>query len=246
MLRPVPGAGDDRPDPGERTACVLGICDGSGWILRDDDLAEPCACRERMIGRAASRGMGTGIPKKFRGVGFDRKPIVDLNPFVLREIRVFIEQLSTHIENGRGLWLMGDVGTGKTSVAMLVAQQAELAGHSVAVYSTPSLLAEIRSTFDRDSSPSYMDLFRRLCAVDLLVLDDLGTENRTEWVLEQLYAIVNERWQDERSIIVTSNETDLDSLRDQLGPRTVSRLVEISGERLLPIHGPDLRVQHPN
>ena len=49
-----------------------------------------------------------------------------------------------------------------------------------------------------------MKLFRRLCSVDLLQLDDLGAEKRTDWVLEQLYAIVNERWQDERSIIVTT------------------------------------------
>ncbi len=61
-----------------------------------------------------------------------------------------------------------------------------------------------------------MDLFRRLCSVDLLHLDDLGAERRTEWVLEQLYSIVNERWQDERSIVVTTN-LDLDELREQVG-----------------------------
>ena len=53
-------------------------------------------------------------------------------------------------------------------------------------------------------------LFRRLCTVDLLVLDDLGAEKQTEWVLEQLYSIVNERWQDRRSIVVTTNIPDPD------------------------------------
>ena len=60
-------------------------------------------------------------------------------------------------------------------------------------------------------------------------------------MLEQLYAIVNERWQDERSIVVTTNIVDLDDLREQIGARTVSRLLEICGDPL-PIMGPDLRV----
>ncbi len=40
------------------------------------------------------------------------------------------------------------------------------------------------------------------------MLDDLGAEKQTEWVLEQLYSIVNERWQDERAIVVTTNVPD--------------------------------------
>ena len=55
-----------------------------------------------------------------------------------------------------------------------------------------------------------MRLFQRLCTVDLLVLDDLGAEKQTEWVLEQLYSIVNERWQDRRSIVVTTNVPEPD------------------------------------
>ena len=60
-------------------------------------------------------------------------------------------------------------------------------------------------------------------------------------MLEQLYSIVNERWQDQRSIVVTTNITDLEQLREELGPRTVSRLTEICGEPI-PIMGPDLRI----
>ena len=86
-----------------------------------------------------------------------------------------------------------------------------------------------------------MDLFRRLASVDLLQLDDLGAEKPTEWVLEQFYSLVNERWQDERSIVVTTNSFDLDVLRDELGTRTVSRLREICSDPI-PIMGPDLRV----
>ncbi len=194
-----------------------------------------------MIGRAVSRGMGTGVPKRFRGVSLDRKPICDLHPSLLRHVQAFVRSIDDNIDEGRGMWFGGDVGTGKTSLAMLVSLAAERAGRSVAIYPVTRLLAEIKDTYDSQSGGSYMRLFRRLCSVDLLQLDDLGAEKRTEWVLEQLYAIVNERWQDQRSIVITTNITDLDELRDQVGARTVSRLLEICGDPL-PIMGPDLRV----
>jgi len=244
VLRPVPNPDRDEPESSS-PACVLGICDGSGWILRDDDTTEPCRCREGMIGRAVSKGMGTGIPKRFRGVSFDRKPIVDLDPFVLRHVRNYVERVDQNIESGRGLWFTGDLGTGKTSLAMLVSQEAERHGRSVAIYPVARLLAEIKDTYDRDTGSSYMSLFERLCSVDLLHLDDLGAERRTDWVLEQLYSIINERWQDERSILVTTNITDLDELREQIGARTVSRLAEICGDPV-PIMGPDLRLGAPS
>ena len=242
MLRAVPAG---RQDPAARSdaSCPLGQCDGSGWLPLDDDpnTSRPCACRERRVNRALTGRMGTGIPKRFRGVSFDRKPICDLDPGLLRHVRSFLADLDGQIEAGRGLWFTGDLGTGKTSLAMLVSKAALDAGHSVAIYSVPRLLAEIKDTYDRDSGDSYMQLFRRLCAVDLLHLDDLGAERPTEWVLEQLYSIVNERWQEQRSIVVTSNLMDLDAVREQVGARTVSRLLEICDEQI-PIYGTDLRL----
>jgi hypothetical protein len=135
---------------------------------------------------------------------------------VLRQVRAFTRSIEENLERGRGLWFDGPVGTGKTSLAILVAKAAKDAGRSYAVYPVPRLLAEIKRTFDRDASDSYMGFFRRLCTVDLLVLDDLGAEKQTEWVLEQLYSIVNERWQDRRSIVVTTNLPDPDP--DAAGP----------------------------
>ena len=242
MLRPVPSGRQDRAARSD-ASCLLGRCDGSGWLPVDDDpnTSRPCDCRERRKSQAVSGRMGTGIPKRFRGVSFDRKPICDLNPSLVRHVQSFVRQIDDRMDAGDGLWFAGDVGTGKTSLAMLVSKAVLDSRHSVAIYSVPRLIAEIKGTYDRDSDDSYMRLFRRLCAVDLLHLDDLGAERPTEWVLEQLYSIVNERWQDGRSIVVTSNLMDLDQLREQIGPRTVSRLSEICDEPL-PIMGPDLRM----
>jgi DNA replication protein DnaC len=60
-------------------------------------------------------------------------------------------------------------------------------------------------------------------------------------VIEQLYALINERYESQRSIVVTTN-LDQAQLEEQIGPRTVSRLVEICGDPL-PLFGPDRRIQ---
>jgi DNA replication protein DnaC len=212
VLRQVPA---DEP-----AACPYGECDGSTWILDEEtNDSRPCRCRDQRVRRAASGGIGTGIGRRFLEVSFEREPIVSLDRAVLRQVRAFTRSIEENLEAGRGLWFDGPVGTGKTSLAILVAKAAKDAGRSYAVFPVPRLLAEIKRTFDRDASDSYMGFFRRLCTVDLLVLDDLGAEKQTEWVLEQLYSIVNERWQDRRSIVVTTNVPDPD-------PETPLRLLK--------------------
>jgi len=220
--------------------CPERLCDGSGWLLDEEtNVARACPCRERRINRSASRRIGTGIPKRYRGVSFERQPVADMDPYVVQRVRQFVRRIEKNLDEGRGLWFFGDVGTGKTSLAMIVSKAALEAGRSVAIYSVPRLLADIKETYEADADRSYAELFRRLCEVDLLLLDDLGAEKRTEWVLEQLYSIVNERWQNERSIVVTTNLV-LDDLRDQIGFRTVSRIEGVCGEAI-PIMGRDLR-----
>lgn len=222
-------------------ACPYDLCDGTGFIVDEEtNTARPCRCREGRIGRARSRSLSAVIPKRFRGVSFDRSPVVDMDPVLLREVRRYVDNVDERLDEGRGLWFMGDVGTGKTTLAMLVSKTALDAGRSVAIYSVPRLLAEIRTTFDQGAQRSYIDLLDRLAAVDLLHLDDVGTERTSDWVLEQLYSIVNARYEDGRSLVITTN-LDHEQLREQITPRTVSRLVEICGDPL-PLYGRDRRM----
>jgi DNA replication protein DnaC len=200
-----------RIDNPEEATCPYGECDGSTWVLDEEtNETRPCRCREQRVRRSVSGGVGTGIGRRFLEVSFEREPVVSVDPALLRRVRGFTRDIERNLDAGKGLWFDGPVGTGKTSLAILVAKAARDAGRTYAVYPVPRLLAEIKRTFDRDSSDSYLGFFRRLCTVDVLVLDDLGAERQTEWVLEQLFSIVNERWQDRRSIVVTTNIPDPD------------------------------------
>ena len=205
--------------PNAESACPLGVCDGSGWILGPEDVARPCECRERRIARRRARGVASAIPRKYRTVSFDAPPVSDMarDPSrapVFRAVKDFVVSIDERLAEGQGLWLMGDVGTGKTTLAMLVSKAAVEGGNTVAIYSLPRLLSRIRRTYDAEAGEqSYLEFFERLTEVDLLHIDDLGAEKRSDWVLEQLYAIINER--------------------------TVSRLEEMC--TLVPLYGEDAR-----
>ena len=227
---------------GSSTACPFGKCDGGGWILGDDDLAYECECRAPRLAKAKAAGINSVIPRRYRGVSFDRPPVTEIDSVVVNAVRDWIDSMEKNLDEGNGLWLMGDTGTGKTTLAMLVSKETLKHGHSVAIYSLPKLLARIRSTFDAQAGEeSYSEFFERLCDVDLLHIDDLGAEKQTEWVLEQLYALINERYEREKPIVVTTNLDQLE-LEKQIGERTVSRLVEICGEAL-PLMGEDARLK---
>jgi DNA replication protein DnaC len=234
-------------------ACPLGACDGSGWILGPEDVARPCQCREQRLQRGRVRGIASVVPPRYRQVSFDSPPVSDMAREMTTRHAVtaaegFLADLDGKLAEGRGIWLMGSTGTGKTTLAMLIAKRASQAGRSVAVYFAPKLLTRIRQTYQAASEEdSYTGFFERLTSVDLLYIDDLGAERRTDWVVEQLYALINERYESKRSVLITSNaDSDvgegLAGLEQQIGMRTVSRLVEICGDPL-PMFGPDNRIE---
>jgi len=220
--------------------CPVGECDGSGFVVdKAAFTTRECRCRPQRIAQAKARRLSAVVPRRFRGVSFDRPPVTLIEPTVVAEVRRYVTDIHDRLDRGRGLWLMGDVGTGKTTLAMLVSKSALDAGRTVAIYSLPRLLSELRKTFEESSDLSYLQLLDSLASVDLLHIDDVGAEKSSEWVIEQLYAIVNTRYEEEKAIVLTTN-LDEASLREQITERTVSRLVEMCGDPL-PLFGADQR-----
>jgi DNA replication protein DnaC len=221
--------------------CPFSLCDGSGILVDEETRTSSyCRCRSQVVATARARGLSAVIPKKYANLSFDRAPITTIRDSIVSYVRRYVRDVDAKIDAGEGLWLYGPVGTGKTSLAMLVSKAALDAGRTVAIYSLPRLLAEIRTTFDDGSEHSYTELLDRLTGVDLLHIDDVGAEKTSPWVLEQLYAMINARYEQERAVIITTN-LERDELAEQINERTVSRLEEMC--EVLPVTGADLRRQ---
>jgi DNA replication protein DnaC len=221
------------------SACQFDVCDGSGLVYDEaTNTAYDCRCRRQIIALRKARSLSAVIPRRYQDVAFERYPVTEIDHAVVVATRRFAESIDDRLDAGRGLWFMGPVGTGKTTLAMLVSKAALKAGRSVAIYSLPRLLNEIRDTHRAERS--HVDLLDRLTAVDLLHVDDVGAERTTDWVLEELYSIVNARYEDERSMVITTNIGDREALCEQITERTVSRLTEMCDE--LPLVGHDRRL----
>jgi DNA replication protein DnaC len=229
------------------TGCPDGLCDGSGFLYDEAARrARPCSCRPARIARKRAAALEGRIPKRFREISFEREPVISIeraNHSVVREVRQYVRSVAEQLDAGNGIWFTGDVGTGKTTLAMLISRAAMETDRTVAIYSLPRLLALLRDTYQDDAQYSLSELVDRLSAVDLLHVDDVGAEQTSAWVLEQLYTIVNTRYEDGKAIMVTTNlikpQGD-DELIEQIGARTVSRLYEICGDPK-PMFGADQR-----
>ncbi len=237
--RRVPGGGGPR---GSDFACER--CEGSGFLLDEDSSeARPCECRAQRIALARTRSLSNQIPRRFLEVAFDRNPVTGMDPVVVRAVKRFCTTIDERLDAGDSLFFVGPRGTGKTTLAMLVSQHALRARRAVAIYTVPQLLTEIRTTYDGDSRHGYAELMRRLAAVDLLHLEDMAVARTNDWVLEQLYTVINDRYQDRRSVVFTADVSPDQpaELANHVGERTYSRLIEMCVDPL-PLRGDDHRI----
>tara|TARA_B100000700_G_scaffold39796_3_gene40242 strand:- start:60 stop:1430 length:1371 start_codon:yes stop_codon:yes gene_type:complete len=135
-------------------------------------------------------------------------------------------------------WILlhGGYGCGKTHLAAAIGNYSITIGHDVLFVNIPDLLDHLRSTFAPGSTIDYDTLFDKTRNIFLLILDDLGSENPTQWAQEKLYQIINHRYTTKLPTVVTSN-VNLESIE----PRIRSRLVDIDLVRKLMIQAPDFR-----
>lgn len=167
----------------------------------------------------------SGIPTRFKNSNFENYDPVD-NAMALNKARNFIEDFP----NSKGLLLTGPVGTGKTHIATAIANELINRLYSVYFGNIVDIMSFIKSTYN-DSSKITEDEAINLMTrqVDLFIIDDLGKENSTEYTLSMLYQLINRIYENEKTIVVTTNENSIELAR-KLGPRgqaMISRITEI-------------------
>lgn len=242
---------------GARRECPYGLCDGSGMVVDlDANTTYRCRCWPEQVARKRARRLADRVPDRFANLSFEREPIPSITreaPEVVRVVRRYCDRVDEMLDRGEGLWFLGGPGTGKSHLAYLTAQTALAAGRSVAIYTGPRLMDALRSTYGAEESGATLDLIDRLTSVELLFVDDLAVARQTDWVLEQLYNIVNGRYENRRSIVFTCDLTAADDadgvpidprrLSRSILPRNYSRLIEMCGDPLI-LAGRDHRLDY--
>ena len=192
-------------------ACPDGRCDGSGFLYDEAaHRARPCSCRPQRLARKRAAAVAGPAPEALpRGLLRPRAGALDRAraPGTWCATSAATSARSpSGSPRAAACGSPASVGTGKTTLAMLISKAAMEADHTVAIYSLPRLLAHAaRDSCDDAAVYSLNELIDRLCAVDLLHIDDVGAEQTTPWVLEQLYTIVNTRYEDGRAMMLTTN-----------------------------------------
>lgn len=198
-------------------------CKDLGYI----EAGLPCECfREENL---KERKLDSNIPealfeKTFEN--FNESYYEDINEIKdkVSELKAFSNSLREG--KSQNFILTGEVGRGKTHLALACANLALEQGYSVYYVSANELVDEIRTKkYNENSDLSFKDIYKKYLSPDLLIIDDLGIENATDFSLVQLTALIDERNLVKKPWIITLNYS-INNLEERYDSRFVDRLLE--------------------
>ena len=146
-----------------------------------------------------------------------------------------------------GLLLIGSIGVGKTHLAVGIIRELILGkGIPCLFFDYRELLKEIQNSYNASVRTTELEVLRPVFNTEVLVLDELGAVKPTEWVWDTVSLILNTRYNDNRTTIITTNFEDKppgagreENLGDRIGERMRSRLHEMC--RIVRMEGQDFR-----
>ena len=224
------------PSP-ERCTCPEAV---AYWAQKDREAEEEKKAEERRKQQEAIRARvkklikDSGMGGRFQNRTFDRWEMTEENRKAFGTCKRYADAFDMMIPaKGRdgkveppqkernGLFLIGGYGTGKTHLAAAIANQLIQNGTPVICMTMIDLLARIRETFDSRGEGTEAQVMRLYADIPLLIIDDLGSEQPTEWGCTTIFAIINARYEAYMPTIVTSN-CGADELVQRMTPRDAS------------------------
>ena len=222
------------------------LCSDLGWVRRDVGVGHPdfgkpvrCSCREAEDrarhaerAQAASNLRGRLLTKTFETFDCSRSASA---AHACQKLRSFAE--APDAEKG---WvaLIGTRGTGKTHLLAAVANLLISRGESALYVVEPDFLDYLRAGYDAEKiSESASRRMEDVRSCPVLLLDDVMAGQRTTWTDEQLYRLLNDRYNEGLPTVVASNVT-----LDKLEPRIASRLQDASLSQIVLLAGDDQRL----
>lgn len=234
---PRPASGNDTPRSSESADDACPICKGAGYVRIDAPVGTPnfsrlmpCTCRLEDRWSRHSNDLGDfGDAAAIGEMTFDS---FDASEPGAREPFEIAREYARNPSD----WIIfvGEYGCGKTHLAAAIANYAREELQMRPVFAVvPDLLDYLRSAFAPNSESTYERRFEAIRSADLLLLDDLGTENTTTWAREKLFQIVNYRYLERLPTIVTTNvdwERIEGRIRSRLFDRHLAEVVYIDSE----------------
>jgi DNA replication protein DnaC len=155
-----------------------------------------------------------------------------------------------------GLLLVGPSGVGKTHLSVAALKQLTQKGVHCLFCDYRELLKKIQNSYNPSVQTTELDLLRPIFETEVVLLDDLGAVKPSEWVWDTVSLILNARYNEKLTTIITSNFLDgasaaaervdgprraarEETLGDRIGERMRSRLFEMC--RLVQVNGKDYR-----
>lgn len=129
-------------------------------------------------------------------------------------------------KEGLGFLIYGDPGNGKTFLSNCIANRLLNQMYPVICVSINALLERIRETYSKWGQEGENTILKALSIADLLIIDDLGTEQDTEWSRSRIYNIIDNRYRNGLPMIISTNKS-IDQLKQMYHERTIDRLLEI-------------------
>lgn len=182
----------------------------------------------------------SGIGKRFQTRTFDNFEVNKGNSIAYKKAKKYADEFSAMLPSEThqppektGLLIIGSMGTGKTHLAVAIANQVIQTGMPVICMTMIDLLGRIKATYEKPEAHED-DVLRLYKTVPLLVIDDMGKEKPSEWALSQIYTIINSRYEEYMPIVITSNY-GMENLIARLSPNddlttaraTIDRLREM-------------------
>ena len=164
---------------------------------------------------------------------FSEKSFRNFNPRVPGVQEAF-EVAQAYAYNPDGwLVLIGRNGCGKTHLAAAIANQHLVQGSLVLFATVPDLLDHLRATFAPTSPVVYDQLFSSMREAELLVLDDLGSEQNSPWASEKLFQLLNYRYNSRFPTVITTNSMRLQTVDERIRSRLMDRslVIEVTMDR---------------
>ena len=153
-------------------------------------------------------------------------------------LRFALEVCREYAQQPQGWMLMrGTHGCGKTHLAAAIANYRVERGLPVLFEVVPDLLDRLRASYAPRSPVSYDEHLELLRTVEVLILDDLGTQNATPWAVEKLYQLLNYRYNAKLPTVITTNQTI-----GEMDPRLASRLGDRQLVQMIDSYVPDFRM----